>query len=571
MSNAEKRDFRISNNMIFHLVFSQAGTIAKALGELVMNAQDAGAKNFRLTIGTDGFTASDDGHGFRSRNEIEQWFEELGFDHTDDLHQEEGRFSRFGLGRAQIMAFGSTDWLTNTFCMSVDIKARGISYELKVDQALVEGCTIKGSWYEPQSFTDLKDILREFEELIAFTKIAVEVNGKVVNRKNVKWDFETDSVQVKRRESGGLQVYNQGVLVKVYPAYQYGSGLVVSKVPFTLNIARNDILHSTCTVWREVRALLRSDAVNQAKSKPRLTEDQRHLLLSQAVAGELSYEDIAKSALIEDVTGRKWKLDKLIGVTITVHTEGSRALADRIQQSKQAFVLSRAMMEAVGADTPEALVKTLERIVNSGPRPAWHTPYEFKYAPIAKLIEGNNERYTLLSAKELTKTEQVALSAMSRGFGYIHRAVSLTTDRKRAPARKLYIGESGQAHAWTDGSTYIAINRQFLAENIRDGFRGFTAIANLLVHELCHDSNTATGHDHGAEFYEAFHDVICGRFSYCYATGIRYMTASFLGAAQKAGLKLSRNEARDLDLEVEIERDLLGETAFLEEVQAAAS
>lgn len=571
MSNAEQRDFRISNNMIFHLVFSQAGTIAKALGELVMNAQDAGAKSFRVSISPDGFTATDDGHGFRSRKEIEDWFEELGFDHSDDLHQEDGRFSRFGLGRAQIMAFGSTDWLTNTFCMSVDIKARGISYELKVDQAPVQGCTIKGSWYEPQSFSDLKDILREFEELIAFTKIEVEVNGKVVNRKNVKWDFETDTVQVKRRESGGLQVYNQGVLVKVYPAYQYGSGLVVSKVPFTLNIARNDILHSTCTVWKEVRALLRSDAVNQAKSKPRLTEDQRLLLLSQAVAGELVYEDVEKSALIEDVTGRKWKLDKLIGSTITVYTEGSRALADRVHQSKQAFVLSRAMMDAVGADTPEALIQTLERVINSGPRPAWRKPWELKYQPISKLIEGNNERYVLLPAKELTKTEQAALSAMSRGFGYIERAVSLTIDGKHRPARKLYIGESGQAHAWTDGSTYVAIDRKFLAENIRDGFRGFTAIANVLVHELCHDANTATGHDHGAEFYETFHDVLCGRFNYSYTSGIRYMTACFLSAAQKAGLKLSRNEVRDLDREVELERDLLGATSFLEEMQDVAA
>jgi hypothetical protein len=571
MSNAEKRDFRISNNMIFHLVFSQAGTIAKALGELVMNSQDAGADTFRLEISPEGFVASDNGHGFRSRKEIEDWFEELGFDHGDDLHQEDGRFSRFGLGRAQCMAFASTDWLTNSFCMSVDIKARGISYELKTDQAHIDGCTVKGRWYEVLSFSDLKDTLREFEELIAFTKIAVEVNGKVVNRKNVKWDFETDAVMVKRRETGGLQVYNQGVLVKTYAAYQYGSGLVVSKVPFTLNIARNDILHSTCAVWKEVRALLRSDAVNQAKSKPRLTEDQRQLLLSQAVAGELVYGDIEKSALIEDVTGRKWKLDKLIGTTITVHTEGSRAQADRIQQSKQAFVLSAAMMDAVGAETPEALIKTLERIVNSGPRQPWWQPLGLKYVPIAQLLAGNNERYTLLSNKELTKTERVALGAMKRGLSEFERAVYLTINGKHRPARTLYIGESDHAKAWTDGSTYIAVSRTFLAEHVRDGFRGFTAIANVLIHELCHDSNTATGHDHGAEFYEAFHDVICGRFSYCHGSGIRIATAHFLGRAQKEGLKLNRSELRDLDREVELERDIFGETAFLDEVQAVAA
>ena len=567
MSTAEKRDFRISNNMIFHLVFSQAGTIAKALGELVMNAQDAGANVFKVTMTNDSFEASDNGHGFRSRQEIENWFEELGFDHSDELHQEDGRFSRFGLGRAQIMAFGSTDWYTNTFCMSVDIKARGISYELKADLPLVAGCTIKGQWYEPLSFTDLSNALREFEELIAFVKIDVEVNGKVVNRKNVKWDFETGTVQVKRRDTGGLQVYNQGVLVKTYPAYQYGSGVVVSKVPFTLNIARNDILHSSCNVWKEVRTLLRADAVEQATRKPRLTEDQRMLLLTQAVAGELTYEEIQSSAIIEDVTRRKWKFEKLFSGPVTVHTEGTRGQADRIQQSKLAFVLSPSMMQDVCVENPEALIEALERIVNRN-RPLY--PRKINYVPIGQLIAGNNERYTILPEKELTKTERAALGAIKRGMSDLTLAVNLTVHEKRRPARDVFIGESEHAKAWTDGSTYIVVSRKFLADNVRDGFRGFSGIANVLVHELCHDSNTATGHDHGAEFYEAFHDAILGRFSNLVGSGTRTMTAHFLGRAQKEGLKFGRAELRDLDREAEFERELLDETTFVDEVQAVA-
>lgn len=573
MSNAEQRDFRISNNMIFHLVFSQAGTRAKALCELVMNAHDAGADTFRLTLDTDGFRASDNGRGFRSRQEIESWFEELGFDHSDELHQQDGRFSRFGLGRAQCMAFARTDWLTNTFVMSVDIKARGISYELKTDQPQVDGCTIEGQWYEPMSFADIKDTLRELEELIAYAAIAVEINGAVVNRKKVKWDLETDTVYIKRKETGGLAVYNQGVLVRTYPAYNYGSGVVVSKVPFTLNIARNDILQSSCTVWKEVRNFLRADAAATSKKKSRLSDDERQLLIDQALSGELVYKDVEKSPLLEDVTGRKWKLDKIINSIFTVHTEGSKPVAERIQQAKMAVVLSRSMLEAFAVDKPEDLAPVLERIINSGERPYWRREVKLQYRPIAELIKGNNERYTIIPEKELTKVERVGLAAMKKGFSYLESAVrvSLNNTHDRRPTRKLHIGDSEHAEAWTDGSTFVAVDRKFLASNLRDGYRGFTRIVNVLVHELCHDSNTAAGHEHGAEFYEAFHDVLCASQNDLYGTALRQMTSQFLGSAQKEGLKLQRNEVRDLDREVETERVVFDDSAFLDDVKAAAA
>lgn len=570
MSNAEQRDFRISNNMIYHLVFSQAGSVAKSLTELVMNSQDAGADVFSLQIDADGFRASDNGRGFKTRQEIESWFEELGFDHSDELHQQDGRFSRFGLGRAQCMAFAKTDWFTNTFVMSVDIKARGISYELKTDQPMVAGCTIEGVWYEPMSFADLKDTLRELEELIAYAAISVEINGNIVNKKKVKWDYETDKVFVKRRETGGLAVYNQGVLVRSYAAHQYGSGVVVSKVPLTLNIARNDILMSACPVWKEVRTFLRADAVNSSKKKTTLSDNERQLLIDRLLAGEVLFDELKASPLLEDVTGRKWPIERIIDKKLTVHTSGPKLAADRVHQSKQAFVLAKKMLESFSVDTPEALAASLERLINSGSRPVWMAPAKVKYVPIETLIASNNEHYVLLSDKELTKVEKVALGALNKGLGHLHSAVNYArgSDR-RTPRRTLYIGVSESAQAWTDGSSFVAINREFLREHVRDGFRGFTTITNVLVHELCHEQNTATGHQHGSEFYEAFHDVLCGSQSLGYGTAIRLTMAHFVSKAQKEGLKLTRNEARDVDREVSIEREILGETAFIDAIKSA--
>ena len=566
MSNVEQRDFRISNNMIYHLVFSQAGTIAKGLCELYMNAEDAGSPDFKVEINNTGFKVVDAGRGFKTQKEIEDWFEELGFDHSvDDLHKEEGRFSRFGLGRAQIMAFGSTSWHTNSFRMDVDIKEKGIGYELLKGQPQVDGCTIEGTWYEPLSFADLRTVEREFEELVAYARIPIEVNGTVINDKKAKWDYETDKVFIRRRETGGLAVYNQGVLVRTYPAYQLGSGIVVSKVPLALNVARNDVLVSTCGVWKEVRAFLREDAVSTSKRKTRLNDDERQLLVDQLLSGEISYDEVRASPLVEDVTGRKWSLDRIVDKTLTVHTQGTKLAADRVQQSKQAFVLAKKVMESFSADSPEQLINKLESIYNSSPQ--W-CERQLTYIPIADLINSNNDEFTILKEKELTKTERVALTAIKCGFSNLHSAVQHATGNQMMPRRELFIGVSEHAHAWTDGSRFIAIDRKFLREHIRDGFRGFTTICNVLVHELCHESNTATGHEHGAEFYEAFHDVLCGQQSLSYGTAIRLMMANFLKRAQKEGLKLTRNELKDLDREVELERDVYETTDMLDLVGA---
>ena len=92
-------------------------------------------------------------------------------------------------------------------------------------------------------------------------------------------------------------------------------------------------------------------------------------------------------------------------------------------------------------------------------------------------------------------------------------------------------------------------------------------IANTLIHELCHEQNTATSHDHGAEFYMNFHEVLCGKYNQIYGTGIRVMASKFLMYAQKEGLKFSRGELRDLDREVEFERDVLDSEDFIESIK----
>jgi hypothetical protein len=73
------------------------------------------------------------------------------------------------------------------------------------------------------------------------------------------------------------------------------------------------------------------------------------------------------------------------------------------------------------------------------------------------------------------------------------------------------IGLSDIAEGWTDGSSYIAINRSFLAglkmfKNGSANPSSFYALLQLIIHEVCHDSDSRAN-VHSPDFYRAFHDM----------------------------------------------------------------
>ncbi len=559
----EKLVFEISNNTIYHLIQAQAGTIGKALCELVQNAQDAGSDSIHFSVDINGFAVKDTGIGFKSKDEIVEYFGTLGFEHNSDLHTADNRVGMFGIGRSQIFCFAPTTWITNGFQMVVDIKNKGLSYAYSELSTSEQGCQISGQWYEPLSFADLKEVVRELEALVCYASINVYINERIINKQNVKWDLETDTVCVRRKETGGLSVYNLGYLIRTYPAHQFGSGIVVSKQRFMLNMARNDILTAQCELWKEVRAFLKKDLDKRTQGKQKLTDDEKQFAIDRLVSGETGYRQYYDVNLLEDVTGRPQRLDRLHGETITVHTTENQLLAERIHRDKVAFVMSSKMIELFGADNPQHLAEILSQILHLR---------KIRFIPLADLLPDEDSSFILLKDKELTKNQLVTLRALRVGMGLLEQAANYAKHRtyySDTPARKLFIGDSnGQAAGWTNGSTYIALDKQFVDKHVRDGWRGFTAMINVICHEACHDIQTDNSHVHSPEFYETFHDILCEQHSPDYGTALRKIMAHFLKLAQKEGCKLSRNELRDFDREIQLERDVYDHDDFLRCVNA---
>ena len=113
-------------------------------------------------------------------------------------------------------------------------------------------------------------------------------------------------------------------------------------------------------------------------------------------------------------------------------------------------------------------------------------------------------------------------------------------------SRRIVVGESDAANGWTDGSTYIAINRDYL--KARDfTFQDVIEVATLVLHERCHDCNDTTDHDHGHEFYQLFHDLSRDKLGKAVQAMWRRLPLSLQTESRKlgrAGLKDADNIVR---------------------------
>lgn len=541
MSQPEARSFRMHPSLLYSVIRNQAGTASKALLEAGMNAIDAGATKCDIRVSETSFTVTDDGKGFASREVIEEFFETFGTPHEEG----DAVYGRFRIGRGQIFAYGATTWLSNTFRMKVDIKAKGLAYDLETDAESVPGCRIDGTWYERLLPSDLANLEREIKSLLAWAQIPVLLNGKRINKlpQDQKWTVETEDAYIQIKDSGGLSVYNLGALVRTYPAHQFGvSGTVVSKKPLNVNFARNEILVSECAVWKRIRKHLTSVVKTAVTRKTQLTDGERDGLVTRFLNGDLTYQEISDSAVVTDVNGRNHKLRHLESHHAITYTADQTRLAQRVHDRDLAFVLHTATLERFEVANAEEFLELLKRL---------STVEQFRYSPFDKheavdfgeYSKMMGDGYTVLLEKELTPSEKrilPAMRAMGRTLSY-----SVANHFKRPHRdRDIAIGISNAADGWTDGLMHIVVNRDFVT-SVLEGYRSFTDLALLFLHEYCHDSADTASHGHPPEFFAAYHDLTVKPHLVARAANVGL--DAYVQACRRAGVKGGRAPLREAD------------------------
>lgn len=502
---AEKQDFKVHPSIIHSTIKSQAGSLAKALLEGVMNAIDAGATKVSVRLDAKTFTIKDDGKGISSRQDLDEYFATFGTPHEEG----DAKYGRFRIGRGQLFCFAKTTWRTSSFKMTVDIPTHGLVYDLDEKLKPVKGCAIEGELYEPLSSWNLSSTLTELKKMVKYCATPVLVNGSVVSRDPAKekWDIETPDAYIKLNKSSQMTVYNQGVMVRDFGTYDMGSGgELVSKYPLALNTARNDILVYSDPRWKKLKELIKEKAIGKIAKKKSLTADERGFLAAKlsTTYEELGYQewrDTAKQNIVP-TAARHVSLSQLLAADeITLVPNDKLRLGERIHRAGRAFVLTQETLERFNVSSVEDLLATIKKAAGTN---LWRPLPVVK--PIEDYIHDANLGFETVPEQDAPAHLQFALRQLrkynkvplSRWLEGLHNAIA---------KREIYLGKSDSALAWTDGKESIHLDCTFLEREIRRGLVGWNRISLILLHEYCHTEPDLEGHEHDQEFFELFEDL----------------------------------------------------------------
>jgi len=520
--------FELDPQIIHHIIYSQAGSIGKAIIELLMNSVDASATGVKLTIDRNGFNCADDGKGFATEEDVRMYFGRFGTPHEEG----DATYGRFRLGRGQIMAHAKTTWSSNLWTMNVDTRSMGYSYDLDTLAAPEPGCSISGTWYEVLSDAEYMSTVQEIRDLVRYTPIEVELNGRVITRdpRKESWDFEDDYAYYRAKTEGAVSIYNLGVLVRHDPAHLWGAGgLIVTKQAIALNVSRTEILRKTCPIWKAVAKCFGklADEVASRLGDHRKTEARREKSARALLSGDPAMQQLfSKEEVISILPGKRHlTMQDFLSRCRRGFDQAKYAVvenafdvpkAESIARSRAAVLVHPQTIERFGcynaADLHECIEQICSTLRDSYPDNCYyaqvHAPQMVDFGTMRDAFV---ERTSVVSEKTLDKETRRAWTALRwclHGYaglctgGHIRYGNQVRGGKQFA----IILGDSNKAEAWTDGETYIAIDKKIVQRLSGRALQTVAYVFNLVEHEIAHAGDSLDcGHDEA--FYQRYHDI----------------------------------------------------------------
>lgn len=545
---SEVRRFTVHENLIYHVIKSQSQGVASAINELIQNSIDAKATICEIEINPFNFTFQDDGSGFLSKEYIIKYFETFGQPHSDE---EEKVFGRFRMGRGQIMALATTIWHSAKFEMNVDIKNRGLNYDLIEGSIVYPGCLLKGDWYDTISERELEYLYANIKHRCRYlNSIKVILNGALISyspedlKNNILFEDENCILLSKTSSfaNNSLEVYNLGIYTAKMPFSKYRiTGDIITKKHLTLNIKRDTILDN-CHVWQEIEFSLQKH-LDASKKKITIPEIDWPGIVYEFVEGRISLNEFKDYKLFIDINRvHKYSLSDLArlgNVTISFYPERYvTATAEHLMARHGVVLLSSNSLKELTEDSDLDYAITLfemslEAACNSLLQAIDNKREKEKIESILGINDKIKDYKTLrdviigdqilLSEKDLSGHVKCAYQAFkqtitnARIVDKITRSAVHKQDPQlkdlllRATERDFFLGLSSEDNGWTDGKSFIALNSA-LFHRIISHPDYIEKAALVYVHELCHSDEDTFNHT--PAFYKLFHDILLHSYNY---------------------------------------------------------
>lgn len=522
--------------MFLMMIRAQAGTLAKAVLEGVMNSIDSFFRMRNEGVEPDGkpridvkltskmLTITDNALGFRSKEEILDVWEVFGRPHPkdDEGFSTDATYGKFRIGRGQLFSFGRNTWRSRQFIMETDIDAWGRDYQLTVDEREnVTGCEVVVDLYESLSLRDIQNTVDEITRFCRYVDVDLFVNGIRVNTPPAgeKWDVVTDMVYIRKRPvtdrygyGSGLDVYQQGVFVENIRSSEFGlEGVVVTKCEVSLNFARNQVLRR-CPRCKTISKFLKLEGVTQAVKKKKLSEHESRNFVEEFSGedGAVTYDAFMSTACLPDVFGKMWSPQaiaalarsraKIPKVAVTPDYKvlvgfGPRGdqTATRVMQHRLALVLDEALLTQLRADRFEDPVEAQKYALSvitgadRASRSYGDIHLRLRWVDYTTLLAEDGDDHTRLSPDEYSDREREFLRHASGVLRALDAHDNGWSDMEN---RKLCIGLSNVSDAWTDGSTYICVSRDWVSGLSLGMERDWHKIGLLLARMFSHKTTS---------------------------------------------------------------------------------
>ena len=506
----EKRKLQMHRKLLLDTINRQAGSLEKAVLEGVMNSIEAESPEviigFTEEDGIAKLSIHDSGIGIETKDDLIAHFETFGTPHEES---ENTHWKQFRMGRGQMFSFGINVWRTATFKMTVDIADGGgdLSYILEENLPYVQGCQINIDLYKNPfgySYNSMESFAERLKEHIKFMEVPVMFNGEQLNTpaSHCKWDFEDENAYYLFNMGADFKVYNLGAFTMREDLSDMGMhGIVVSKQQVKVNFARNDIQHD-CPIYNQIKAVVKKNRIIKTrKAQTRLSSCERQATLKDLRDGEQDYDDVKSLALIPTAQGKHISLAKIRNSKQqwSFAPTGDR-LADNLMEMDLALCFSDSVLDDLDymGDRKEFflwLTHSKEHESWNGSKSLWGE-FTSLYTTFDCLSDGKQKTFEQIVDKKYTVSER--------------RIVKILQEMNCWDGRRILLGYSDVASGWTDGNSYICIERNWLKRKHLSYSGEITKIIMLLVHELAHNDDTRHTHTHGPEFYEAQVEI-CNR------------------------------------------------------------
>jgi hypothetical protein len=527
----EKRRFGMAPKLLLDVIQRQAGSLAKALLEGVMNSVDAKATRCDVFIRAESAGVKDDGTGISSRDAIENYFERFGQPHSEE---EDKRYGTFRMGRGQMFAYGANTWKTGSFEMRVDVQRNGLDYELTTVPGATQGCEVHIDLYErlmPSALNETVELLRKW---VKYAPIPVYVNEKLasVDPATEEWDHVLPEAYVKLKGGGSLSLYNLGIHTMDFGSYRFGvGGVIVSRQQLKVNFARNDVL-SSCAVWKKIKPFIDQKGREKIAKKSRLSESEKYRLVSMITSGEVP-ENAQDLKMFTMADGRDWSAREIerrlwdYNTKVSSCPRGS-AKGDAIHRSKTAMVFLDETLEMFDGEI-ETLLKTAGVLCRDGGT-IMKNANVIPFKELAETLKGE----AAIIPEDQWSVKETIWANILRG------SANELMGWRNQDSRRVLIGVSNGAPAWTDGKTYIAFDRKYI-ESLSFDMRGIVKVGLLMAHMAAHEDYTGDKCMHDDAFYASQDEIMERLPSFVFYAHQRCATA--VNAASKSHRKAILKDA----------------------------